>query len=114
MRGGHCLNVWTKNQQVVSLSTAKSELYATARRIQSVAKDLGSACGLSLYPQKAGQDESRRHAEPVDTRSLQVEEVRHEEGGYDREPRRLDGETVARAEDRSAHENHGTRIRGAQ
>ena len=26
MRGGHCLKVWTTKQQVVSLSTAESEL----------------------------------------------------------------------------------------
>ena len=48
MRGGHCLKVWTKKQQVVSLPTAESELYATVKTlsevlgIQSVAKDLGS------------------------------------------------------------------------
>ena len=47
MRSGHCLNVCTKKQQVVSLSTAESGLYAAAKTaseglaIQSVAKDLG-------------------------------------------------------------------------
>ena len=52
MRGGHCLKVWTKKQQVVSLSSAESELYAAVKTaseglgIQSVAKDLGISCGL--------------------------------------------------------------------
>ena len=31
MRGGHCLEVWTKKQQVVSLSSAESELYAAVK-----------------------------------------------------------------------------------
>ena len=50
MRGGHCLKVWTKKQQVVSLSSAESELYAAVKTaseglgIQSVAKDLGITC----------------------------------------------------------------------
>ena len=44
MRGGHCLKARTKKQQVVSLSTAESELYAAVKTpseglgIQSVAK----------------------------------------------------------------------------
>ena len=47
-RGDHCLKVWTKKQQVVALSSAKSELYAAVKTaseglgIQSVAKDLQS------------------------------------------------------------------------
>ena len=55
MRGGHCLKVWTKNQQVVSLSSAESELYAAVRTaseglgVQSVAKDLGILCGQNLH-----------------------------------------------------------------
>ena len=55
MRGGHCLKVWTKKQQVVSLSSAESELYAAVKTaseglgIQSVAKDLGTGCGLNLH-----------------------------------------------------------------
>ena len=48
MRGGHCLKVWTKKQQVVALSSAESELYAADQNcirrarvgIQSVAKAL--------------------------------------------------------------------------
>ena len=50
-RGGHCLKVWTKKQQVVALSSAESELYAAVKTaseglgIQSVAKDLGISCG---------------------------------------------------------------------
>ena len=47
MRGGHCLKVWTKKQQVVSLSSAEKELYAAVKTaseglgVQSVAKDPG-------------------------------------------------------------------------
>ena len=49
-----CLKVWTRKQQVVSLSTAESELYATVKtaleglEVQSVAEDLGIVCGLNL------------------------------------------------------------------
>ena len=55
MRGGHCPKVWTKKQQVVSLSSAESELYAAVKTaleglgVQSVAKDLGILCGLNLH-----------------------------------------------------------------
>ena len=55
MRGGHCLKVWTKKQQVVSLSSAESELYAAVKiaseglGIQSEAKDLGISCGPNLH-----------------------------------------------------------------
>ena len=31
MRGGHCLKVWTRKQQMVSLSSAESELYAAVK-----------------------------------------------------------------------------------
>ena len=84
MRGGHCLKVWTKKQQVVSLSTAESELYAPVKTaseglgIQSVAKDLGIVCARSTAG--TGHGKVRRHAELVDTRSLQVKKIRHEEG----------------------------------
>ena len=55
LRGGYCLKMWTKKQQVVSLSSAESELYAAVKvasegvGIQSVAKDLGISCGLNLH-----------------------------------------------------------------
>ena len=45
MRGEHCLKVWTKKQQVVSLSAAESELYADVKTtseglgIQNLAKE---------------------------------------------------------------------------
>ena len=96
MRGGHCLKVWTQKQQVVSLSSAESELYAavwTASEglgIQSVAKDLGISCGLNPspgclsnnvlgQPWRSGQSKARRYAELVDTGGFQVRPVRHEE-----------------------------------
>ena len=110
MRGGHCLKVWTKTQQVVSLSTAESDLYAAVNHaseglgIQGVAKDLGDSMWAELtpgclsddvpgQPQRPGQSEARWHAEPVDTGGIQLREVRHE-----REPRRLDDEAVAKAQ----------------
>ena len=55
IRGGRCFKVWTKKQQVVSLSSADSDLYAAVKAaseglgIQSVAKDLGILCGLNLH-----------------------------------------------------------------
>ena len=106
MRGGHCLKVWTKKQQVVSLSSAESELCAAVKTAsgglgeQSVAKELGHIVwaeptlgrlgndGLG-QSQRAGQSEARRHAESVDTGAIQVRQVRHEEGRHEREPSRL-------------------------
>ena len=55
MRGGHCRKTWTKKQQVVSSSSAESELYAAVKAaseglgVQSLAKDLGVACWLNLH-----------------------------------------------------------------
>ena len=52
---GHCLKVWPKKQQVVSLSSAESELYAAVKTaseglgIQSITKDMGISCGLNLH-----------------------------------------------------------------
>ena len=45
-------------------------------------------------PQRAVQGKTRRHAELVDTRSLQAKDVCHDEGGYELEPCRLDDETT--------------------
>ena len=55
MRRGHCLKVWPKKQQVVSLSSAESELYAAVKtaseglRNQSITKDMGISCRLNLH-----------------------------------------------------------------
>ena len=93
MRGGNCLKLWTKKQQVVSLSSAESELYAAVKTaseglgVQSVAKDLGILCGLNLHLDASatmglvnrrgdGQSEARRHAESVDTGGIQVRQAR--------------------------------------
>ena len=79
--------VWTKKHQVASLSTAEGELYAAVKTaserlgIQSVAKALGIACGLHLHLD-AGPTMCL-----VDTRGLQVRKVRHEDSGYESEPR---------------------------
>ena len=121
----------TKKQQVVSLSSAKSELYAAVMTapeglgIQSVANDLGISCGLNLYLEtpatvclvnRGGLDKSkaRRYAEPVDPGGFQVRPVRHEESRHEREASRLDDETCAEAEGRATHESHGLRVRENQ
>ena len=91
MRGGHCLKVWTKKQQVISLSTAESELHAAVNRARGIGNsERGEGPGHCMWveptaecqgddvfgqPQRAGQGKTRRHAECVDTRSLQVKEV---------------------------------------
>ena len=55
MRGGHCLKVWAKRQQVVALSTADSELYAAVKTasealgIRSMPKSMGIQCGLNPH-----------------------------------------------------------------
>ena len=55
MRGGHCLKVRTKKQQVVSVSTAESELHAAVKTApealgtRSLAKELGIVCKLVLH-----------------------------------------------------------------
>ena len=49
-------------------------------------------------PLRIRQSEARRHAESVDTGSIQVRQVRHEEGRHEREPSRLDDETAALTE----------------
>ena len=127
MRGGHCLNVWTKKQQVVSLSSAESELYAAVKAaseglgIQSVAKDLGISCGLNLHldapatvclvnRRGLGKAKARRHAEPVDTGDFQVGPVHHEEGRHERESSRLDDEAATETENRTTDEPHGLRV----
>ena len=55
MRGGHCLKVWCKKQQVIALSSAESELYAGLRTaaeslgMQSIGKDLGIDAPVELH-----------------------------------------------------------------
>ena len=89
MRGEHCLKVWTKKQQLLSLSTAESELYAAVKTaseglgIQSLAKDLEIECKLNPHLDASGtmclvgrwgvgQGETRERATPVDTSGVQV------------------------------------------
>ena len=86
MRGGHCLRVWTKKQQVVALSSAESELCAAVKTaseglgIQSVAKDLGMSCGLNLHLDASATMYlvNRRglgKAKHVDTQNLWIQEA---------------------------------------
>ena len=99
---------------MVSLFSAECELYAAVNTtsegsgLLSAGEGLGhcmwveptSGCDDVLrQPPRAGQGKTRRHA--------QVKEVRHEGGGHEREPRRLDDETTSGTKDRAAYENHG-------
>ena len=68
---------------------------------------------VPCQPQETGQGEARRHAESVDTGGIEGRPVRHEEGGYKHEPRRLDDETSTWTKDHAAYANHGLRTRGA-
>ena len=89
MRGGHCLKVWTKKQQVVSLSSAESGLYAAVKAASEGLWDPERGGGLGDIvwtestsgcpsndvpgqPQRIWQSEARRHAESVDTGGIQV------------------------------------------
>ena len=47
-------------------------------------------------PQRPGQSEARRHAEPVDTGGIRIRSISHEEDWHDCEPCRSDGETVTK------------------
>ena len=105
-RGAHCLKVWTKKQQVVSLSNAESELYAAVKTASEGignserGKGLGdsmlagptSGCLSDDVPgqsQRIGQGETRRHAKPEKTGGIHVKKIRHEESRHERENRRL-------------------------
>ena len=98
MRGGHCLRVWTKKQQVVAVSSAESELCAAVKMaseglgIQSVAWDLGISCRLNLHldasatmrlVNRIGQCETCRHGKPLDTGGFHIRPVSHEKGQHD-------------------------------
>ena len=83
---------------MVSLSTAESELYAAVKAARERERckrprDCARANpALGCFgdngpgqPQRNGQGETRRHAEPVDTGGIQVGQVRQEESRYERE-----------------------------
>ena len=55
MRGGLCLKVWTKKPQVVSLSTAESELYASVKTGIRRAGDpeRGKGLGDSMWAERS-------------------------------------------------------------
>ena len=84
-------------QQFVSLSSAESELYAAVKTaseglgIQSVAKELGIACGLNPHLDATAttclvnrKGWARQYTSTC--RTCGYKEDRHEEGGYEREP----------------------------
>ena len=86
LKGGHCLKVWTTKQQLVSLSTAESELYAEVKAaaeglgVQSVARDLGRVCGLTLHVDASatmglGIRRGLGRAKHVDMQSLWIQEA---------------------------------------
>ena len=99
MRGGHCLKVWTKKQQVVSLSTAESELYAPVKtRVRGIGNpERGEGLGHCMC-QVNRRNWARQNAPTCRTCGYTKppsQKIRHEEGGYERETRRLDDETRA-------------------
>ena len=101
MRGGHCLKVWTKNQQVVSLSTTESQPYAAAKdRVRGIGNpERGEGPG-ALYvdgtyiwmPQRrcawsTAEGCTRQNTSTCRTcgyKKLLSQKVCHEEGGYER------------------------------
>ena len=114
MRGGHCLKVWTKKQQVVSLSTAESELYAAVKTasdglgIQSVARDLGIVCGLNLHMDATATMclVNRRglgKAKHVEVQHLWLQEASKSK----RYVTEKDDEATTRTKDRAAYEHQG-------
>ena len=101
MRGGHCLKVSTKREQVVSLSTAEGELCAAVKpapeelAIQSVEKELGTVCWLKLHLDASATMCVVNHrglgkAKHVDTQNLWIQESsKSKKSRYEREHRRL-------------------------
>ena len=88
MRGGHCLKVWTKKKQTVSLSTTGDPERGEGLG-QCIWVEPTSGChrdDVLGQPQRIGQSKTCRHAELGDTRGLRVRKVRHEESGCEREP----------------------------
>ena len=79
MRGGHCLKVWTK-KQVVSLSTAESELYAAVKTAHGLNVHLDASATMCLV-NRIGLGK----ANYVDMQNLWIQEtssskkIRHEE-----------------------------------
>ena len=87
MRGGHCLKVRSKKQQVVALSSAERELLAAVKTASEGLgiSELGEGFGDSMQSapgcvsntvlgqqQGIGQGETREGATLVDTRGVQV------------------------------------------
>ena len=113
-RGGHRLKVGTKKQQVVSLSSAESDLYAAVKnciRRLGIHGDVvwtestsGRLSNDVLGPQRTGQGETRHPSQVGSSRRS-----RHE-----RENSRRTDETNAEIENRAAHEHHGSRVRENQ
>ena len=89
VRVGHCLTVWAKSQTPLRAS-CMSQSDRSWR--MTWALSAGRTCTLTQHRRCAwstggtGQGDTRWHAEPVDTRNVQLREVRHEEGGKSSEP----------------------------
>ena len=90
MTGGHCLKVWTKKQQVVSLSTAESELYAAVKTAsEGLGIQRGNGLGDSMWAEPTsgclsddvpGQSQRIGKANHVDVQNLWIQEVVSQSG----------------------------------
>ena len=126
-RSHHEWRALTKKQQVVSLSTGESELYAAVATaseglgIQSVAKDLGMSCGLNLHLDASATMclVSRRglgKAKHVDVQNQWIQEASKsgrfvtKNVGKSMNPADLMTKPVAETESRATHEPHGLRV----
>ena len=110
IRGGHCFSWYGPRNSKWCRCRPPVKTASEGLGIQSVAKDLGTSCRLNLHSDASatmclvnrgglGKAKARQHAESVDTGGIPVRPVRHEEGWLQREPSRLDDETVAATED---------------
>ena len=93
MRGGRCLKVWTKQQQVVSLSSAESELYAAVKtaswRSRASQRTWEYRVDCTWMPQQqcvwsAAEVWARQSMSMY--RIYGYRWIRHEQGRHDREP----------------------------
>ena len=116
MRCGHCLKVWTKKQQVVSLSSTESKLYAAVKTASGGLgnperrKGLGSVVKAESAPGCLSDNvpvnrKPLGKAKHVDMQNLWIQEASKsgrfatKKVGHEHESRRPGDETACKAED---------------